>query len=149
MGARTVTEKEVFLKLRRIQYLDLALARLRKERDLVLIHAADVKGINYEHTRRSGGKTDLAAVVERIEEKRAKLTDRILEESERVLQEKEEAMNMIRLCTNEAARAILTDRYLLGLKWEKVAKNYNYDPRHIRRIHSAAIKEISEKSKMS
>lgn len=55
------------------------------------------------------------------------------------------AHEIVNSASNPTYRAILTQYYLLGYNWDKVADENGYSPTHIRKLHGWALKELYEK----
>lgn len=57
-----------------------------------------------------------------------------------------DALELIRECINELGdrdeRLIMRDRYILGMKWDRIAKRQHVSTRTARRIHDDALKKI-------
>lgn len=89
-------------------------------------------------------KTSLSAgaryeeLMMKLEEKRAELVDKILQ-----LQEKQKRIEtMIESLDNPNERVVMRYRYILGMKFEDIAKEMDYSTQHVYYIHKEAIEKI-------
>ena len=57
---------------------------------------------------------------------------------------KSEIYKVISKVSDNAERKVLFCRYVLFMRWEKIAESLNYEERQIYRIHDKAIKDVSE-----
>ncbi len=142
-----MTERDVFLKLKHVQYTARALERLRREREWTEEHAAAIRGLDYSKVRvQTSSAADVGKIVERIWDKVSAICAEIAKETEALLAAEEEARALIALCESEIRREILTERYILGVPWPEISKKHGYVPRRIFQIRKAAFQEIAAKT---
>lgn len=67
-------------------------------------------------------------------------TDKLLNEYNVVRRQAERLISSI---SDAAQREVLSRRYLMGQRWEEIAESMNYSVRHIIRLHSIALKNMS------
>ena len=142
-----MTERDVFLKLKRVQYMARALERLKREREWTEEHAANIRAIDYSKVRvQTSAAADVGKIVERIWDKVRVICVEIAKETEALLAAEEEARGLIRLCDSEIRREILTERYIFGMPWPEIGKKHGYVMRRIFQIRKAAFQEIAAKT---
>ena len=76
----------------------------------------------------------------RIEAVEARIDARI-DEKNRVI---DRAVELIERVHDSTQRSVLRRRYLLGQKWDEIAREFHYDERTVFRIHGAALKAFRE-----
>ena len=68
-------------------------------------------------------------------------------EADRLLLEmnaaRQRAENLIASVPERVQREVLTRRYIIGQRWEDIAIVMNYNPRHIYKIHGAALQNMA------
>ncbi len=142
-----MTERDVLLKLKRVQYTARALARLKREREWTEEHAADIRAMDYSRAPvQTSPDADVGKIVERIWDKVEAICAEIAKETEALLAAEEEARALIRLCESEIRREILTERYIFGMPWPKIITKHHYEERQVFRIRKAAFQEIAAKT---
>ena len=127
--------------LNRIRTLDLELKCKEHELERLRADSYSLSAIDYAKDRISGGgvnRGDLAGSIARISD----LMLEINQEWNILIRKRAEA----RICINQLEtpiyRVILTERYLLGRRWEDIAVGLNYSWKGVFKIHSKAIKEF-------
>ena len=88
-----------------------------------------------------GNGQQLPAIVERIEEIRAKITERI----EQGLKARTEIEVVINQLTDAQELAIMRRRYLLGQRWGEIAQEMNLDKSWVTRLHRRAVRKLEVK----
>ena len=73
---------------------------------------------------------------------RIDLEDKLKEDIERLINLKQEIMEVIRAVPNIEYQTLLEKRYLCFNTWEQISVDMNYSIQHIHRMHSSALKEI-------
>ncbi|MCQ2530296.1 MAG: DUF1492 domain-containing protein [Lachnospiraceae bacterium] len=74
----------------------------------------------------------------KLEEKRAELVKKIMQ-----LEEKQKQIELlIESLENPSERVVMRYRYILGLKFEDIAKEMDYSVQHVYYIHKEAIEKI-------
>ncbi len=56
--------------------------------------------------------------------------------------EYEKVQDVIAQVRDNTLRTVLTQHYIDGLTWERIAAELHYTPRHIQRLHKKAIAEV-------
>ncbi len=54
----------------------------------------------------------------------------------------EKVRNVIAQVKGDILRTVLTQHYIDGMKWDDIAAELHYAPRHIQRLHVKALAEI-------
>lgn len=88
-----------------------------------------------------GNGQQLPAIVERIEEIRSKITERI----EQGLKARTEIEVVINQLTDAQELAIMRRRYLLGKRWGEIAQEMNLDKSWVTRLHRRAVRKLEVK----
>lgn len=88
-----------------------------------------------------GNGQQLPAIVERIEEIRSKITERI----EQGLKARTEIEVVINQLTDAQELAIMRRRYLLGQRWGEIAQEMNLDKSWVTRLHRRAVRKLEVK----
>lgn len=88
-----------------------------------------------------GNGQQLPAIVERIEEIRAKITERI----EQGLKARTEIAVVIDQLTDAQELAIMRRRYMLGQRWGEISQEMNLDKRWVTRLHRRAVRKLEVK----
>ena len=76
------------------------------------------------------------------------LEDKLKEDIEKLINLKQEIMEVIRAVPNIEYQTLLEKRYLCFNTWEQISVDMNYSIQHIHRMHSSALKEIVVPMKM-
>ena len=117
------------------QEIDVMLERLRELRTLATKATATVTDMPSSPTRKHTRLED--AVLKIVAQEEA-----IDAEIDRLIQLRDEASVLIRNEPDGKARRVLQLRYLCGRTWGEVADKMGLNPRHVRRIHGAALKRL-------
>lgn len=70
------------------------------------------------------------------------LEDKLKADIEKLINLKQEIMEVIRAVPNIEYQTLLEKRYLCFNTWEQISVDMNYSIQHIHRMHSSALKEI-------
>lgn len=81
---------------------------------------------------------------ERRMKKYAEYTTLIDDKIAELMSIKTEIYKVISKVSDNAERKVLFCRYVLFMRWDKIAESLNYEERQIYRIHDKAIKDVSE-----
>ncbi len=145
-GERLTPEKveEILKACRKQKFYVKALEETRAE---ILAQTASVKSMNYERPRvSSSAVSDIGAKLEAAQEKLRALDNKVADALSMQTALRDDAMQAIELCDNAVQKAVLTDYYVLGYEWEKIAGRTNYSERAIYNIRIAAIEAIAKNS---
>ena len=74
--------------------------------------------------------------------KYCRISDKLKEDIEKLINLKQEIMEVIRAVPNIEYQTLLEKRYLCFNTWEQISVDMNYSIQHIHRMHSSALKEI-------
>ncbi len=77
--------------------------------------------------------------------KAAALEERIQEKIGALLEIRAQAARVIDVLPSGACKSVMVQRYLLGKRFEDIARELGYSYRHVLRLHSRGISEIRER----
>jgi DNA-directed RNA polymerase specialized sigma subunit len=131
-----MTAKEYLL-----QY-QVAKSRARRKREQIEKLRADLlpSGISYDGMPGGNGGKTMADAFAKLDEMETELRAQIQDAEETAI----EVMATIEKVEDERYRAILHDRYILGMRWEDIAECENYSFRHVTKLHGGALKKIDK-----
>lgn len=126
-------EKKEYLK--GVYYAKIAIARLEEEKEALrsskLIPTLPMDDMPHG----SSNLSDLSGYAADLDE----LERKILQERYRAIRAYKAIREEIERMPDEQERSVLTYRYLLNWKWEKICEKMNYRESQIKRIHNKAI----------
>lgn len=133
--------KEFLQQVRTIDIIiDNKREEIRKLRSMIEISAVKYEGCK---TQSSGNHDKTANIICRIVD----LENEINIEIEKLLNAKQEIMNVIDKINDPEMIDLLYRRYIHFEKWEKIAYKMNYSLRGIYKLHGRALQEIEKKLK--
>lgn len=120
---------------------------LEETREEILSQMASLPATNYDKPHvQASTVSDLGKKVEAAHEKLHALDNKVADAISMLAALRDDAMQAIGLCDNNVQAAVLTDYYVLGYEWEKIAGRTNYSERAIYNIRVAAIWAIVKNS---
>lgn len=106
---------------------------------------AEPKAVDTQNCRISGGKIeDVSRTLEKIQERKRKLTRNLHLQLDRIMRAEIKALNLLNLCSSPEAKSVLMDRYILGQDWESICKNHHYSRARIFQLRRIGIRQIAE-----
>lgn len=117
---------------------------LSETREEIFSQMASLPGANLDKPRVSTSNvSDIGAKVEAAQEKLRALDEKVTDALAMLSALREDAMGAINLCDTSIQKAVLTDYYVLGFEWEKVADRVGYSTQGIYKVRLAAIWAIA------
>lgn len=132
-----MTAKEYLMQYR------IAVNKVKRKQEQIEKLRADLlpSGISYDALPGAGGGNRTAAdIFARLEELERELRD----EQDKARAKADEIIAVIEQVGDERYRSILHDRYIMGLKWEKIASSYKYTTRNIYKVHGRALQDVNK-----
>lgn len=146
MTERLTQEKveQILKACRKQKFYVKALEETRAE---IFSQMASLPATNYDkpHVTQST-VSDLGAKVEAAHEKLRALDNKVADAISMLAALKDDAIQAIKLCDSNVQAAVLTDYYMNGYEWEKVAERMGYSWQGIYKIRLAAIWSIVRNS---
>lgn len=126
--------------LRELRKLDVEVAALREQIQLLEQAAEGVKGMSYTGMPKGGKARDTADVLAEIADLKTIYTSHIAKLTEM----RKVAMAAIAGIERTELRSVLIMRYCLGRSWQDIARELNYSKSSILRLHGDALQAFSE-----
>ncbi len=138
-----MTAKEYLLQARMIDVKIRAKRAQIKHLEEVAESATISFAANFDDARVQGGQPknkvlDYAVMA-------SDLTQELREDIRRLLRIKREIGKVIKRIQDDRYRTVLEFYYLSHMSWKQVAEKMNYCERHVRRLHSKALKTLGSK----
>ena len=143
-----MTEDEVLDFFEKLRSRRQELQSLIQERENVVRDIASVKAVRYDKPKITvSSNSDLAQLLEQILEECGGL-DKHLAACMQVLTDmRKEAYALLALCNDSRDKAVLYDRYLVGMSWTQLEKKYGRTRQRLDYVRRRAIHVISRKSR--
>lgn len=124
------------------------LQSLIQERENVASDLASVKAVQYDKPKITvSANSDLAQVLEKIIERCEELDKRLASCMKTLTDMRKEAYALLALCNDSRDKAVLYDRYLVGMSWTQLAEKYGRTRQRLDYVRRRAIHVISRKSR--
>lgn len=142
-----MTEEEVRDFLEKLRSQRQELQSLIQERENVASDLASVKAVQYDKPKITvSANSDLAQVLEKIIERCEELDKRLASCMKTLTDMRKEAYTLLALCNDSRDKAVLYDRYLVGMSWTQLEKKYGRTRQRLDYVRRRAIHVISRKS---
>lgn len=143
-----MTEKEVLDFFEKLRSQRQELQSLIQERENVASDLASVKAVQYDKPKITvSANSDLAQVLEKIIERCEELDKRLASCMKTLTDMRKEAYALLALCNDSRDKAVLYDRYLVGMSWTQLAEKYGRTRQRLDYVRRRAIHVISRKSR--
>ena len=143
-----MTEEEVRDFFERLRSQRQELQSLIQERENVASDLASVKAVQYDKPKITvSANSDLAQVLEKIIERCEELDKRLASCMKTLTDMRKEAYALLALCNDSRDKAVLYDRYLVGMSWTQLEKKYGRTRQRLDYVRRRAIHVISRKSR--
>lgn len=148
MTAGNMTEEEVRDFFEKLRSQRQELQSLIQERENVASDLASVKAVQYDKPKITvTANSDLAQVLEKIIERCEELDKRLASCMKTLTDMRKEAYALLALCNDSRDKAVLYDRYLVGMSWTQLEKKYGRTRQRLDYVRRRAIHVISKKSR--
>lgn len=129
--------------LKRAFDADREIKMLKEEREQLRERMEYVHAIDYSNpvVTSSGGRGSVEALTTKL----ADADGKILEQINRLIEDKRAANEMISVLRKGPQREVMYQRYVLLKSWEQIALDMGYSYRHITRLHGAALEELRKR----
>lgn len=142
-----MTEEEVRDFFEKLRSQRQELQSLIQERENVASDLASVKAVQYDKPKITvSANSDLAQVLEKIIERCEELDKRLASCMKTLTDMRKEAYTLLALCNDSRDKAVLYDRYLVGMSWTQLEKKYGRTRQRLDYVRRRAIHVISRKS---
>lgn len=143
-----MTEEEVLDFFEKLRSQRQELQSLIQERENVASDLASVKAVQYDKPKITvSANSDLAQVLEKIIERCEELDKRLASCMKTLTDMRKEAYALLALCNDSRNKAVLYDRYLVGMSWTQLAEKYGRTRQRLDYMRRRAIHVISRKSR--
>ena len=143
-----MTEEEVRDFFEKLRSQRQELQSLIQERENVASDLASVKAVQYDKPKITvTANSDLAQVLEKIIERCEELDKRLASCMKTLTDMRKEAYALLALCNDSRDKAVLYDRYLVGMSWTQLEKKYGRTRQRLDYVRRRAIHVISRKSR--
>lgn len=143
-----MTEEEVLDFFEKLRSQRQELQSLIQERENVASDLASVKAVQYDKPKITvSANSDLAQVLEKIIERCEELDKRLASCMKTLTDMRKEAYSLLALCNDSRDKAVLYDRYLVGMSWTQLAEKYGRTRQRLDYVRRRAIHVISRKSR--
>lgn len=143
-----MTEEEVRDFFEKLRSQRQELQSLIQERENVASDLASVKAVQYDKPKITvTANSDLAQVLEKIIERCEELDKRLAACMKTLTDMRKEAYALLALCNDSRDKAVLYDRYLVGMSWTQLEKKYGRTRQRLDYVRRRAIHVISRKSR--
>lgn len=143
-----MTEEEVLDFFEKLRSQRQELQSLIQERENVASDLASVKAVQYDKPKITvTANSDLAQVLEKIIERCEELDKRLASCMKTLTDMRKEAYALLALCNDSRDKAVLYDRYLVGMSWTQLEKKYGRTRQRLDYVRRRAIHVISRKSR--
>lgn len=143
-----MTEEEVLDFFEKLRSQRQELQSLIQERENVASDLASVKAVQYDKPKITvSANSDLAQVLEKIIERCEELDKRLASCMKTLTDMRKEAYALLALCNDSRDKAVLYDRYLVGMSWTQLAEKYGRTRQWLDYVRRRAIHVISRKSR--
>lgn len=143
-----MTEEEVRDFFEKLRSQRQELQSLIQERENVASDLASVKAVQYDKSKITvSANSDLAQVLEKIIERCEELDKRLASCMKTLTDMRKEAYALLALCNDSRDKAVLYDRYLVGMSWTQLEKKYGRTRQRLDYVRRRAIHVISRKSR--
>lgn len=143
-----MTEDEVLDFFEKLRSQRQELQSLIQERENVASDLASVKAVQYDKPKITvSANSDLAQVLEKIIERCEELDKRLASCMKTLTDMRKEAYALLALCNDSRDKAVLYDRYLVGMSWTQLAEKYGRTRQRLDYVRRRAIHVISRKSR--
>lgn len=143
-----MTEEEVRDFFEKLRSQRQELQSLIQERENVASDLASVKAVQYDKPKITvTANSDLAQVLEKIVERCEELDKRLAACMKTLTDMRKEAYTLLALCNDSRDKAVLYDRYLVGMSWTQLEKKYGRTRQRLDYVRRRAIHVISRKSR--
>lgn len=143
-----MTEEEVRNFFEKLRSQRQELQSLIQERENVASDLASVKAVQYDKPKITvSANSDLAQVLEKIIERCEELDKRLASCMKTLTDMRKEAYALLALCNDSRDKAVLYDRYLVGMSWTQLAEKYGRTRQRLDYVRRRAIHVISRKSR--
>ena len=143
-----MTEEEVRDFFEKLRSQRQELYDLIQEREHVANDIAAVKAVQYDKPKITVTvNSDLSQILERIIERCDKLDKRLASCMKTLTDMRNEAYALLALCNDSRGKAVLYDRYLVGMSWTQLEKKYGRTRQRLDYVRRRAIHVISRKSR--
>lgn len=143
-----MTEEEVLDFFEKLRSQRQELQSLIQERENVASDLASVKAVQYDKPKITvSANSDLAQVLEKIIERCEELDKRLASCMKTLTDMRKEAYALLALCNDSRDKAVLYDRYLVGMSWTQLAEKYGRTRQRLDYVRRRAIHVISRKSR--
>lgn len=143
-----MTEEEVLDFFEKLRSQRQELQSLIQERENVASDLASVKAVQYDKPKITvSANSDLAQVLEKIIERCEELDKRLASCMKTLTDMRKETYALLALCNDSRDKAVLYDRYLVGMSWTQLAEKYGRTRQRLDYVRRRAIHVISRKSR--
>lgn len=143
-----MTKEEVLDFFEKLRSQRQELQSLIQERENVASDLASVKAVQYDKPKITvSANSDLAQVLEKIIERCEELDKRLASCMKTLTDMRKEAYALLALCNDSRDKAVLYDRYLVGMSWTQLAEKYGRTRQRLDYVRRRAIHVISRKSR--
>lgn len=143
-----MTEEEVLDFFEKLRSQRQELQSLIQERENVASDLASVKAVQYDKPKITvSANSDLAQVLEKIIERCEELDKRLASCMKTLTDMRKEAYALLALCNDSRDKAVLYDRYLVGMSWTQLEEKYGRTRQRLDYVRRRAIHVISRKSR--
>lgn len=143
-----MTEEEVLDFFEKLRSQRQELQSLIQERENVASDLASVKAVQYDKPKITvSANSDLAQVLEKIIERCEELDKRLASCMKTLTDMRKEAYALLALCNDSRDKAVLYDRYLVGMSWTQLVEKYGRTRQRLDYVRRRAIHVISRKSR--
>lgn len=143
-----MTKDEVLDFFEKLRSQRQELQSLIQERENVASDLASVKAVQYDKPKITvTANSDLAQVLEKIIERCEELDKRLAACMKTLTDMRKEAYALLALCNDSRDKAVLYDRYLVGMSWTQLEKKYGRTRQRLDYARRRAIHVISKKSR--
>lgn len=143
-----MTEEEVRDFFEKLRSQRQEFQSLIQERENVASDLASVKAVQYDKPKITvSANSDLAQVLEKIIERCEELDKRLASCMKTLTDMRKEAYALLALCNDSRDKAVLYDRYLVGMSWTQLEEKYGRTRQRLDYVRRRAIHVISRKSR--
>lgn len=138
---KTETNELVQIQLYRYRLLCDMVSSLEMQRETILTMATK---ITPNLSPEPGGGGDNNRKVESWAIKLAEIDEKIDEQINAFAEAADEVMTLISLMPESPSKAVVYDRYIVGMNFDKIAREHNYSISHIYLLHRKGLETLSE-----
>lgn len=121
------------------------LESLRRQKDALVQDSARIKAIRYDKDKVSGGKqSDLSDMLIGIENKAARLEERIIYKMDQIMKHREELYQLMEQLPDSPAKIAVQEHYLYRVPWGIVSSRLHYNKEYTKQLAYKFILRLEE-----